>query len=356
VHSIVVIGGHADAGVMHGGGSASIAPQEGNPVTCLQPNTSFDPVGVFSKCAPYFRSSPLAAIRAKAPKASVSFYDGTDVEAAAAAAASADVAIVFATQYGSENMDLPSLALPGNSADPANQAYDQDALITAVAARNRSTVVVLETGSAVLMPWLPAVPAVLEAWYPGVRGGPAIANILFGDVNPSGKLPITFPQREQDLPQRVISQTDLTVDYSEALNIGYRWFDAKNLAPLFPFGHGLSYTRFAYAGLSAGRTSSGDVTVKFTLKNEGKRAGAEVAQVYASLPAAAGEPPQRLIAWKKVELLPGEARTISITIPKSRLHVWNTAQRKNEIPAGSYAIRVGGSSRAPTHVAASISM
>jgi beta-glucosidase len=356
VRSIVVIGAHADVGVMHGGGSASIAPQEGNPVACLQPNTSFDPAGVFSKCAPYFKSSPLAAIRAKAPMASVSFYDGKDAGAAAAAAASADVAVVFATQYGSENMDLPSLSLPGNSADPANQAYDQDALIAAVAAKNKSTIVVLETGSAVLMPWLPAVPAVLEAWYPGVRGGQAIANILFGDVNPSGKLPITFPQREQDLPQPAISQTDLTVNYSEGLNMGYRWFDAKNLAPLFPFGHGLSYTNFAYGGMSARKTSSGDVAVRFTIKNEGGRQGAEVAQVYASLPAAAGEPPQRLIAWEKVELSAGEARTITITIPKSRLHVWNTAQHRNEIPAGSYTIRVGGSSRAPKSLAASLSM
>lgn len=356
VRSIAVIGGHADVGVMHGGGSASIAPQDGNPVTCLQPNTSFDPVGVFSKCAPFFKSSPLAAIRAKAPKARVSFHNGKDIAGAAAAAASADMAIVFATQYASENMDLPSLALPNSATDPANQSYDQDALIAAVTVSNKSTVVVLETGTAVLMPWLPAVPAVLEAWYPGVRGGPAIANILFGDVNPSGKLPITFPQREQDLPQPVISQTDLTVNYAEGLNIGYRWFDTKQLAPLFPFGHGLSYTRFAYSGLSAKKNASGDLMLRFTLKNEGKRPGAEVAQVYASLPAGAGEPPQRLIAWRKVKLSPGEARAISITIPRSRLHVWNTKQRKNQIPAGSYAIRVGGSSRAPENMTTSISM
>jgi beta-glucosidase len=289
----------------------------------------------------------LAAIRAKAPNATVTYYDGTDAAAAANAAANADIAIVFATQFTSENMDLSSLNLPNNAADPANQAYDQNALITAVSSRNKSTVVVLETGTAVLMPWLSSVPAVLEAWYPGVRGGQAIADVLFGDVNPSGKLPLTFPQREQDLPQPVISQTDTTVNYAEGLNMGYRWYDAKNITPLFPFGHGLSYTSFSYSGMSTTKQANGDLTVKVTLKNDGVRSGAEVAQVYATLPASAGEPPKRLVAWQKVTLQGGEARQLTITVPRGRLAIWNAATHKTETPAGTYRLLVGGSSRAP---------
>lgn len=332
---------------MHGGGSASIAPQDGNPVTCLQPNTSFDPVGVFSRCAPYFKSSPLAAIRAKAPAARITYVDGKDAAAAASAAASADVAIVFATQFTSENMDLASLRLPSQSTDTANQSYDQDALITAVAARNPSTVVVLENGTAVTMPWLANVSSVLAAWYPGVRGGQAIADVLFGDVNPSGKLPLTFPQREQDLPQKTIPQTELTINYAEGLKIGYRWFDANNIAPLFPFGHGLSYTTFSYSGLQVSKQQSGDVLVKVTLKNDGTRTGAEVAQVYAELPAGADQPPKRLVAWQKVELKPGEARQLIIPVPKQRFNVWNASLRKAEVLSGIYQLQVGGSSRSP---------
>lgn len=347
IRTIAVIGGHADAGVMHGGGSASIVPQDGNPVVCLQPNSAFDPFGVFSRCAPYFKSSPLAAIKAKAPHAVVSYYDGLDAAQAAAAAASADVAIVFATQFISENMDLSSLSLPNQTSDPANQAYDQDALIASVAASSKSTVVVLQTGSAVLMPWLNQVGAVLEAWYPGNRGGEAIADVLFGDVNPSGKLPLTFPQREQDLPQAAISATDTTVNYAEGLNIGYRWFDSKGIVPLFPFGHGLSYTSFSYSGLKVSKQANGDLLVKVTLKNVGARAGAEVAQIYAGLPASTDQPPQRLLAWQKVELKPGETRQLRITVAKQRLHAWNTALRKMEIVPGQYSIKAGGSSRSP---------
>jgi beta-glucosidase len=356
VRSIVVIGGNADVGVMHGGGSASIAPQDGNPVACLRPNTAFDPFGVFPRCAPFFKSSPLAAIRAKAPGAVVTYFDGSDAAAAANAAANADVAIVFATQFTSENMDLPSLSLPNQNTDPANQAYDQDALIAAVAASNKSTVVVLENGTAVVMPWLAGVPSVLAAWYPGVRGGQAIADVLFGDVNPSGKLPLTFPQREQDLPQQLISETDTTVNYAEGLNMGYRWFDANNLVPLFPFGHGLSYTTFSYSGLQASKQPNGDVLIKVTLKNDGVRTGAEVAQVYAALPTGIDQPPQRLVAWQKVELKPGEARQLSMTVVKKRLQVWNTNQRKWETAPGSYKLRVGGSSRTPTMLSADIGM
>jgi beta-glucosidase len=356
LRSIVVVGGHADVGVMHGGGSASVAPQDGNPVTCMQPGSSYDPFGVFSKCAPYFKSSPLAAIRAKLPNATVTFFDGSDAAAAAAAAAKADMAIVFATQFTSENMDLPSLDLPDNQTDPANQAYDQNAMIAAVASKNTRTVVVLETGTAVKMPWLDKVPAVLEAWYPGVRGGQAIADVLFGAVNPSGKLPMTFPKREQDLPQTAISQTDTTVNYAEGLNMGYRWFDANGIEPLFPFGHGLSYTNFSYSSPVVTKSQNGDVSIRFVLKNDGARSGAEVAQVYATLPATAGEPPKRLVGWKKVQLQPGEAQQVTLTIKGERLAIWDSATGKAVVVPGAYGFRVGGSSRDPGMIAANVNL
>lgn len=338
--TIVVIGGHADAGVISGGGSGAVPARDGNAVTCLVPGS-----GLFSTCATWYKSAPLAAIRAIAPNATITYLDGSDATAAATAAAAADVAIVFATQWQTEGQDLPNLSLPNNAADPANQAYDQNALITAVAAAAKRSVVVLETGTAVTMPWLANVNAVVEAWYPGVQGGPAIANVLFGAVNPSGKLPLSFPRTESDLPQTAISPTDLTVNYSEGLKMGYRWYDAQNITPLFPFGHGLSYTSYSYSGISTTSNSDGSVTVSFTLKNTGARAGAEVAQVYAGLPSSAGEPPKRLVAWQKVPLAAGESKAVSITVKPERLSIWNATTHRWQTPSGSYTFVVGGSSR-----------
>jgi beta-glucosidase len=175
-------------------------------------------------------------------------------------------------------------------------------------------------------------------------------------VNPSGKLPITFPQREQDLPQPAISQTDTVVNYAEGLNMGYRWFDAKGIVPLFPFGHGLSYTSFSYSSLNAVKQSNGDLAVRVTLKNDGVKAGAEVVQVYATLPAETNEPPKRLVAWQKVYLLPGEARQVTIPVQNKRLSIWNTATHAFETVAGSYGLLVGGSSRAPDMLSTSLTL
>ncbi|WP_028534076.1 beta-glucosidase family protein [Paludibacterium yongneupense] len=351
--TIVLIGGHADVGVMAGGGSggsgvqsSGAAPSANNPVACLEPKSSIGDMHMMTGCATYFTSSPLAAFKARAPKANISYVDGHDAAAAANAAAKADVAIVFATQWTSEDMDLPSLALPNAKTDPANQSYDQEALIRAVAAKSKRTIVVLENGSAVTMPWLTQVSAVLDAWYPGMEGGPALARVLFGDVNPSGKLPLTFPKAETDLPQKQISTTSLDVVYKEGLQMGYRWYDARKIEPLFAFGYGLSYTRFAYSGIKSHTDAQGRVTVSFTLKNTGDRAGAEVAQVYAALPASAGEPPKRLVGWKKVELAAGLAQRIDIDIAPQRLAIWNVHTHQWQLPAGRYGFEVGGSSRA----------
>ncbi|WP_416268444.1 glycoside hydrolase family 3 C-terminal domain-containing protein [Burkholderia cepacia] len=341
--SVVVIGGHADAGVLSGGGSGAVPAIDGNAVTtCQQPADT-----LFGGCATWYKSAPLAAIRAKAPNAAVSYLDGTDANAAASAAAQADVAIVFATQWQTEGLDLASLSLPDAKADPYNQQYDQNALIAAVAAKAKRVIVVLENGSPVLMPWLANVHGVLEAWYPGAQGGQAIADLLFGDANPSGRLPLTFPKQEADLPQPAIDPSRTQTVYAEGLAYGYRWFDAKAIEPLFPFGYGLSYTTYALSALSARADAAGNVTVGVTVTNTGARAGAQTVQIYAALPASLGEPPKRLVGWTKVALQPGEARTVSVAVPAQRFAVWDANAHAWRIAAGSYGLSAAASSRDP---------
>jgi beta-glucosidase len=341
VRSIAVIGSHADVGVLSGGGSAQVNAAGGNAVIA--------PGGGRGGGATYHRSSPLRSIRALAPLAKVEYTDGTDPAAAAALAKASEIAIVFCNQPASEGRDLAGLALPDK----------QDVLVSAVAAANPRTIVVLETGGPVSMPWMEQVNAVLEAWYPGIRGGEAIARILFGEVNPSAKTAVSFAKSEADLPHEktfgpppAVAPTGggrgamqpFDIDYTEGLKVGYKWFDAENKTPLVPFGYGLSYTTFAYSGLQA--TASGkDVKVRFAVKNTGKRAGAEIAQVYVSLPAAAGEPPKRLVAWERVELAAGEARTLSLSVDPLHLSIFNEAKDGWEVLPGDYTVMVGGSSR-----------
>jgi beta-glucosidase len=351
--SIVVIGGHADQGVMAGGGSGNVPPRDGQAVPCLTPGAKDPFVHLLPLCATWYPSSPLAAIRAKLPSAHIEYFDGTDAIAAVAAAERADVAIVFATQFTTEQIDLKTLSLPGPEEDPANQSYRQNALITAVAAKAKKTVVILEHGTAVTMPWIAQVQAVLATWYPGVQGGPAIASVLVGETNPSGKLPLSFPKSELDLPQKEISQSDLDVVYREGLKMGYRWFDASAIEPLFPFGYGLSYTRFQYSALQVKAVSSGDILATFTLKNTGTRTGTETAQIYASLPSDAGEPPQRLVAWQRVQLAAGASGRVEVRIPASRLSVWSHGWA---VPAGKFQVRVGGSSRDSASASANIEL
>lgn len=358
IRSIAVIGGHADVGVMSGGGSSQVSPAGGNPVP-PPPEIANNPADSFM-IAVYHRSAPLKGIRAKAPGAVVQFDAGTDPATAAALAKSSQVAIVFAVQHASEGMDQKNLSLPDK----------QDALIEAVAAANPHTIVVLETGGAVLMPWLDKVSAVVEAWYPGIRGSEAIANVLFGDVNPSGRLPLTFPKSEADLPHpvHVDSPTPdaehpvrqlpgfpgiiatfmqvgpaFDVNYDEGLKVGYKWYDAEKKPVLFPFGFGLSYTTFAYSGIAV---TAGDASaVTFTVKNTGERSGTETAEVYASLPDSAGEPPRRLVGWTQVDLGPGESRQVSVPVSHDRLSIFDEASDSWKLAPGRYVLWVGGSSR-----------
>jgi beta-glucosidase len=329
VRHIAVIGGHADAGVLSGGGSAQVWPVGGPAIKPAHPD-------LHDSASPwlvYDPSSPLRELRQRMPQARIDYADGSDPARAAALAKSADVAIVFATQWEAEGIDLPNLSLPDR----------QDALIAAVAAANPHTIVVLETGTALRMPWLPNVSAVLEAWYPGARGGEAIADVLSGRTDPSGRLPITFPRDERQLPRPVING-GAAVDYDiEGAAVGYKWFDRQKLAPLFPFGYGLSYTRFAYSSL---KVSMGPrATVRFVVRNVGERAGMDTPQVYIDMPTPAGEAPRRLAGFDKVDLKPGEQATVSVTIDPRFFAVFDVAANRWRIAAGRYTVQVGHSSR-----------
>jgi len=337
IRSIAIIGEHADMGMISGGGSAQVDPP-GKPSAGWQAHV-------------WFPTSPLKNVIAKAPGARVEFASGADLSAAAALAKSSDVAIVFVQQWTSEGMDLASLSLPDK----------QDALIEAVAAANPKTVVVLETGTAVTMPWVDKVGAIAEAWYSGSRGAEAVANVLFGDVNPSGKLPMTFPRSEADLPHPIVVQpppgaqgaspvmhdgdakAKFSVTYSEGLKVGYKWYDAEKKPVLFPFGFGLSYTTFKYSALEVTSGSSPQIT--FQVTNSGSKSGVEVAEVYASLPASAEEPPKRLVGWKRLELAPGESKTVSIAVDPKYLSIFDVTGDKWKLVSGSYTFMVGGSSQ-----------
>jgi len=337
--SIAVIGSHADVGVLSGGGSAQVDAPGGN---AIDPKPGVSP---WQKPV-YFPSAPLRYIRRKVPGAKVEYNDGKDTGAAAALAKTSEVAIVFVNQFMSEGRDAETLSLPDN----------QDALVRAVAAANPRTIVVLETGGPVSMPWIQDVKGVLAAWYPGIGGAQAISNILFGAVNPSGRLPITFPKSEADLPLPNVPGMDLErqvpaegqrlppfdVRYPEGVKVGYKWFDAEDKQPLFPFGFGLSYTAYSYSDLKVDEKLR---QVSFSLKNTGANAGAELAQVYVQLPASAGEPFKRLVAWERVRLDPGEVKTVTLLLKPLYLSIFNAEKDSWSLVPGEYKVLVGASSR-----------
>lgn len=326
IKKIVVIGGYADVGVLSGGGSSQVYPIGGLAVKGLEPAIWPGPVV-------YHPSSPLAAIQRQAPQAQVTYNAGTDLKAAAKLAAQADVVVLFATQWVGEALDATTLSLPSN----------QDALIAAVNAANPKTVVVLETGGPVTMPWIKQVNSVLQAWYPGTSGGEAIARILFGKVNPSGHLPASFPASESQLPRPVLDgdpskpEQRFNVTYHEGATVGYKWFDAKKITPLFPFGHGLSYTQFAYSGLNS-TVKEGNLHVSFKVTNTGKIQGKDVPQVYVSPSASKWEAPKRLGGWDKVDLLPGESKTVNLMVDPRLLGMYDSATKTWRIAAGTYKV------------------
>jgi beta-glucosidase len=344
VHSIAIIGGHADVGMVSGGGSAQVDPPGGNAI--MPPGK-----GETRWMVPaWFPTSPLKALRAKLPNTKIEFDSGADPQSAASLAKRSDLAIVFADQWESEGEDLPSLSLPGG----------QEALIERVAAANPRTVVVLETGTAVTMPWLDKVAGVVEVWFAGSAGHKALANVLVGDVNPSGKLAMTFPKSEQDLPHPVIpalSASDrrrerdaansgaqgpnYSVHYDEGPRVGYKWYETEHKQPLFAFGFGLSYTTYAYSGLTVDSNSK---TVRFTVKNTGNRAGTETAEVYARLPKGADETFKRLAGWKRITLKTGESQTVTVAVDPRVLQTFNEANSSWDLAPGDYEVVVGASS------------
>jgi beta-glucosidase len=350
IHSIAIIGGHADVGMISGGGSAQVDPPGGNAI--MPPGKG---ATVWQKPV-WFPTSPLKALQAKLPNTKIDFDPGTDTKSAASLAKSADLAIVFVYQWLSEDMDVPSLSLPDN----------QDALIEQVASANPHTIVVLETGTAVTMPWIDKVAGVVEAWYAGSSGHKALADILVGDVNPSGKLPLTFTRSEQDLPHsdapkipsesqvragdvadngapssNASAHTGYAVHYEEGAAVGYKWFEEQHKKPLFAFGFGLSYTAYAYSGLTV--DSSGK-SAHFTVKNTGKRPGIEIAEVYARLPLGTDEPYKRLVGWTRVALSPGESKIVSVPIDERVLKTFDEEKNAWNTTPGDYQVLVGGSS------------
>ena len=261
-------------------------------------------------------------------------YVSGRIEAAVAAARRADVAVVFAGDFSSEAFDRPSLSLPG----------DENALIAAVAAANPRTVVVLDTGGPVLMPWLGQVRGVLEAWYPGEEDGAAIAALLFGDADPSGRLPVTFPGGNDLTGVGTPAQwpgIGLTSTYSEGLEVGYRYDHAAGIRPLFPFGYGLSYTRFSLSRLTLSRSADG-FALRVRVQDTGGRAGTAVPQAYLTFPAAAGEPPAQLVAFAPVALAPGHSRTVTLDVPTTAFRAYLGAGWAT-VP-GTYTLSVGTSS------------
>jgi beta-glucosidase len=351
IKRIAVIGGYADSGVLSGGGSSQVQGEGGPSVT-----RPYGGGGFFAAimAESYHSSVPLDAIKARAPGIEVSFRNGRYITDAVIAAKQAEVAIVFATQWMTEGLDVPDLSLPDG----------QDALIAAVAAANPHTIVVLETGGPVLMPWLDRTAAVLEAWYPGARGAEAIVAVLFGDENPSGRLPVTFPAGLEQLPRPQLPGADsvepdfqghgkagqiLAIDYDiEGADVGYRWFARSGRKPLFSFGFGLSYTTFTTSPL---RVSAGkDVVAECQVTNSGARAGADVVQLY--LVSANGAATRRLVGYQRVPLAAGESRAVRLVIDPRLIGRWSGAEWR--IARGVYRFATGRSAEdlgAPVAVA-----
>ncbi|SNS30625.1 beta-glucosidase [Sphingomonas laterariae] len=348
VRSILVVGGHADIGVLSGGGSTQVRPVGGPALE--ERLTAKTPAALFARRT-YMPSPPLAALQKRLPEARIHYLDGKDVAATVAAAKQADAVILFAEQWRTEADDVPALSLDGA----------QDALVDAVAGANAKTIVVLQTGGAVLMPWADKPAAIVEAWFPGQRGGDAIAAILTGEAAPGGRLPISFPASLAQLPRPQLdgiteaqSATgavtyglaadvkSFDVDYDvDGANVGYKWHLLKQAKPLFPFGFGLTYTSFRMSGL---KLSGGDtVKARVRVTNTGDRVGVAVPQFYATVPVR-GEMVQRLIGWQRLELAPGQSAIAEISADPRLLasfdtnsHAWRVAAGKIVVKAADHA-------------------
>ena len=330
--SVAVIGGYAQQGVVSGTGSGAVAPVGG-----FAGVVRIGGAGVMGKHRNLFlyQPSPLEELRKALPQAQLDFDPGYTPAEAALTAKRSDVVVVFAIRVEGEGFDSPDLSLP----------WGQDAVIDAVADANPHTIVVLETGNPVSMPWRDKVRAIVQAWYPGQAGAQAIADVLTGAVNPSGRLPVTFPQSLEQTPRPDLPGlgtpwgTPVTIEYTEGAEVGYRWFAQTGAAPMYAFGHGLSYTTFAYGDLeiSGGET----ISVTFTVTNTGDRPGADVPQLY--LTEAAGERRMRLLGFERVELAPGESRTVTLVAEPRLLARFHGRAGQWRITEGTYRVALGRS-------------
>ncbi len=320
LHSIAVVGPYAENASTGGGGS--------------------------SKVHPLYTVAPVTGIQNRAGSGvQVTYADGTDLPTAVNAAQRANVVILMLGDKDTEGYDQP-ITLGGN----------QNQLATAILAANPKTIVVLKSGSAVLLPWASQVPAILEAWYPGEEDGNAVADVLFGDVNPSGKLPITFPATLNDLPTNTPAQypgVNGAATYSEGIFVGYRHYDQHNIAPAYPFGYGLSYTTFAYQNFVISPASGSfrdnptqTITVDFDIENSGKRTGAEVAQLYVGMPSrAVPEPPKWLKGFAKLSLAAGQTGHVQLVLDSRAFSYWDVKSGSWRVAPGDYKIMIGSSSR-----------
>lgn len=324
LHHIAVIGPYAGAAKTGGGGSSLVTP--------------------------IYTVSPVTGIQNRVgPTVTVSYNDGSTISSAVSIAQTADVAIVMVGDSETEGVDN-SISLSGN----------QDSLVQSIVAANRNTIVVMKSGTATLMPWASSVPAILQAWYPGEEDGNAVAAVLFGDVNPSGKLPLTFPMQLSDLPANTTAQYPgvlvngvNTATYSEGVFVGYRHYDQANIAPLFPFGFGLSYTNFSFQNLAVSPTTftftnnpSQTVTVSLSVTNTGSVPGAEVVQLYLGIPfTAVPEPPKSLQGFQKIMIQPGQTVPVQLTLNQRSFSYWDVGSESWRVVPGTYQIMVGDSSR-----------
>jgi len=324
LHHIALIGPYAGAAKTGGGGSSAVSP--------------------------IYTVAPITGIQNRVgPTVTIAYNDGSTISSAVSIAQTADVAIVMVGDSETEGVD-DSISLSGN----------QDSLVQSIVAANKNTIVVMKSGTAILMPWAASVPAILQAWYPGEEDGNAVAAVLFGDVNPSGKLPLTFPAQLSDLPANTAAQYPgvlvngvPTATYSEGVFVGYRHYDQGNIAPLFPFGFGLSYTNFSFQNLGVAPSSftftnnpAQTVTVSFSITNTGAVAGAEVAQLYLGIPSTAvPEPPKSLQGFQKITLQPGQTVPVQLTLNQRSFSYWDTVSESWKVVPGTYQIMVGNSSR-----------